>query len=747
AEKSNDPRAKILFTAAREGNVTQIKKLLDEGLDVNSGNAYGATALMFACSKGQKEVVELLLERGADPNLKDTFYSATAMAWAAMKQQQEISMTLLKAGCKDVDTALMLAAMASKAEDIKMIREEHEPSIASLRRVKNMPQMKADENLRKLFEDVEDALAQESPGKDTEPETKEPTWKPSAEELERYAGSYVLYPQDDSEIATFEENLKLAKDSGDWSKLSLAQISVNLGALSIQRDDTDASLTDVEKNQFKFAESTFVFEMDGEQAIALVVKADEAETRFRRLETENEIAAGSAESLAADLAVSSSDWPQFRGLGARGVAEGQNPPTHWNVPENKNVLWKTPVEGLAHSCPIILGDKLFITTAISDEDQAGLRTGLYGDVDSVEDNSEHRFEVHCYNKNDGKLIWKQLACTAAPKVKRHLKSTHANPTPATDGEYVVAFFGSEGLYCYTVDGEFVWKRDFGLLDSGWFFDSSFQWGFAASPIIFEDKVYIQCDIQEGSFVVALDISTGKDVWRVAREEIPAWATPSVLMTETGPQLVTNATNYARSYDPSTGEEIWRIGKNSEIACPTPFLAHGLIYVASGYRPIRPVYAIRPTAKGDISIEIDSKNSPSIAWSNQRSAPYMTTPVVYGDYFYTCNSAGVLECLNAKTGKRIYRKRIATSEATSFIAALLAADGHIYLPSEEGITLVIKAGPEYELVAENPTGESLHATPAISDGVIYLRSQGHLIAIKDGASKRSLAPATNVDERK
>ncbi len=724
--------AKRLFKAAREGNIAVVNELLDAGLDVNTANAYGANALMFACSRGQVEVVKLLLDRGANPNAKDTFYSATAMSWAAMKQHTGCALVLLKFGNPDSATALMLAAMSNDAESVEWILKNHRPELPTLQRVKAMPQVASEPKLAELFADVPGPEPKD-PGEIPTPETK--SWTPDARDLEAYVGRYALLPADLEKQQDFKDQFAAARESQDTSGLEIASVVVDLNNLSLQRDDSDATLKPKSEHEFEFGDSTFRFVLQDEQVKELLVTVDgETRSRFRRFDAPG-LSYGSAESLAADLEISSSDWMQFRGNGARGVAEGQNPPVRWNVPEKKNVLWKTPVEGLAHSCPVIVGDKLFLTTAISSGDQAGLRTGLYGDVDSVEDNSEHRFELHCYNKKNGELLWKQVANTASPKVKRHLKSTHANPTPATDGKYVVTFFGSEGLYCYTVGGELVWNKDFGMLDSGWFFDASYQWGFAASPIIYNGKVIVQCDIQEGSFLASFDVATGDEVWRREREEIPSWSTPIVVETEVGPQLVTNATNYARAYNPETGEEIWRIGKNSEIAVPTPFAAHGLIYVVSGYRPVRPIYAIRPTAKGDISDQIGSRSSPSMAWQNRRSGSYMTTPVVYGDYFYTCNSAGVLECLDAKTGKRIYRRRVATSEATSFIAALLAADGHIYLPSEEGITLVIKAGPKFELVAENPIGESLHATPAISDGVMYIRGGSHLFAIREEAAQK------------
>ncbi|MEM7561300.1 MAG: ankyrin repeat domain-containing protein, partial [Planctomycetota bacterium] len=423
-------QAKRLFKAAREGDLNVVKELLDGGIDVNTANAYGANALMFACSRGQVEVVKLLLERGADPNAKDTFYSATAMAWAAMKQHTDCAVLLLKSGNPDSATALMLAAMSKDTESVEWILKDHRPEVSTLQRVKAMPQVASEPKLAELFADVPDPEPKD-PAEEQAPSVE--AWKPESSELEAYVGRYALVPAEEDKLAGFEEQFAAAQRSQDTEGLEIASVVLDLANLSLQREENDATLKPSVEHEFEFGDSTFRFVLQDEQVTELLVSVDgETRSRFRRFDAPS-VSYGSAESLAADLAISSSNWMQFRGNGARGVAEGQNPPLRWNVPENQNVLWKTPVEGLAHSCPVIVGEKLFLTTAISSEDQAGLRTGLYGDVDSVEDNSEHRFELHCYDKANGELLWKQVANTTSPKVKRHLKSTHANPTPATDG--------------------------------------------------------------------------------------------------------------------------------------------------------------------------------------------------------------------------------------------------------------------------------------------------------------------------
>ncbi len=440
-----------------------------------------------------------------------------------------------------------------------------------------------------------------------------------------------------------------------------------------------------------------------------------------------------AESLAADRKVSSANWPGFRGNGSRGIAEGQNPPTRWDVTEDKNVAWKTGIPGLGLSSPSIWGDRLFVTSAINlDNPEQQLRTGLYGDVASVEEDSEYEFKVYCLDKNTGEIRWSRTANQAKPQVKRHAKSSHANSTVATDGKHVVAFFGSEGLYCYDNDGNLLWKKDLGTLDSGWFYDPSYQWGFGASPTIFENMLIVQVDIQKGSFVAALDVATGDEIWRTEREEIPSWSSPTVHPFDDVAMLLTHGTKAARGYDVRTGQLLWTLPKHSEIVVPTPFVAQNKIFVASGYSPIQPIYAIHPTARGDIGLEGNASTNEHIAWSYQRGGPYMPSPIAYGDYLYCCSNAGILTCYSLESGSEVYKKRLSTkvgSGRLAFTASPLAADGKLYLPAEDGRVLVVKTGPEFELLETNLGGEQVLATPAISEGKFYLRGKSHVIALE------------------
>jgi len=425
-------------------------------------------------------------------------------------------------------------------------------------------------------------------------------------------------------------------------------------------------------------------------------------------------------------AVSAQNWPQFRGPSATGVNEGLAKPVKFDAAKSENVRWKTPIPGLSHASPVVWGNKVFVMTAVSSGTDEK-RYGLFGDVAPVKDDPKHTYKLYALDKQKGTILWERIAWEGIPKIKRHPKSTHAASTPVTDGKYVIALFGSEGLYAYDLNGKLLWKQDVGVLDSGWFYDVDYQWEYASSPIIYKDLVIIQADIQKDSFVAAYDIKTGKLVWKTLRTgELPGWGSPTVYEGKTRAELVTAGAKAIRGYDPLTGKELWTLGPMAEIATPTPFAAHDLIFVTSGYRPVQPIYAIKPGGSGDLSLKDKATSSEFIAWSKDRGGPYMPTPIVYGDLFYTCSNNGVLTAYNAKTGERVYQERLGGSGG-AFTASPVASDGKIYLSSEDGDVFVVKAGPKYELLSKNPVGEVMMATPAISDGLLIVRTVSTLFA--------------------
>jgi outer membrane protein assembly factor BamB len=419
-------------------------------------------------------------------------------------------------------------------------------------------------------------------------------------------------------------------------------------------------------------------------------------------------------------------WPSFRGANAAGVADGQGAVADWDVATGHNVRWTTPIPGIAVSSPVVWGDRVFVTTAIGRGDQT-FRTGLYGDVAPVNDLSTHTWRVYAVDRRSGRVLWQRDVFTGAPKVKRHTKSSQASSTPVTDGRHLVAIFGTIGqLVAFDLDGKLLWTRDIGVIDNGWFFDPTYQWGHSSSPIIYKSSVIVQVDQQKGSYMAAFDLASGKPLWRTDRaSEISTWGTPAIVSGPRGDELVTNGTKI-RGYDPVTGKELWSLGPNSEITVGTPVVGKGITYVTGGYPPVRPLYAVRAGAAGDISLAKGQTASDAVAWSNDREGTYIPTPVLYRDILYTLNSNGILIAYNAATGERLYRARVGGGGA--FAASPVAADGRLYFASEDGDVFVAKAGPEYVELGKYSMNEVIMATPAISDGTIVIRTLGHLYGI-------------------
>ena len=294
------------------------------------------------------------------------------------------------------------------------------------------------------------------------------------------------------------------------------------------------------------------------------------------------------------------NWPQFRGRGASGLGSG-NPPTSWDVESGENILWKVETEGLGHSSPVVWGDRIFTTTAVNSEtDEPTLQTGwLGGTGKAAEDAGEWSWQVLCHDLNNGDLLWKKTVASGKPIIKRHLKASHANCSPATNGEYVIAFFGSEGLYCFDMDGELKWKKDFGRLHSGPYNAEKLEWGFASSPIIFDDNVIVQCDCLNTGFVSILDIATGDEFRRIERADVATWATPAIVNTENRLQVVCNGYKEMAGYDLETGEKLWWLAGGGDVPVPTPLFADGLILLTNGHGR-SPSFCISPSANGDLT---------------------------------------------------------------------------------------------------------------------------------------------------
>ena len=424
--------------------------------------------------------------------------------------------------------------------------------------------------------------------------------------------------------------------------------------------------------------------------------------------------------------VHAQNWTGFRGQNASGVSDGYKTAVVWDAEKSTNIIWKTLIPGLSHASPIIWGEKIFVITAISDESNVTFQAKDRG-IGLASDNAKHTWKIFCIDKRSGKILWEQTAYVGVPRAKRHVKATQANATPVTDGRYVVALMGSEGLYAYDMNGKLVWKQDLGVLNPGLYGDPTSEWGYGSSPVIYKDLVIVQADCHKQSFIAAYNLKDGKQAWRVERGEITSWSTPTIYEGKTRAELIANGGHFIRGYDPLTGKELWRFSDgDTEVKQQAPIIAQDLIIVAGGYPPGRPMYAFRPGANGNISLENGQEKNSFLAWRTIKGSPYTPTPIVYGEHLYVCADNGVFSAYNLNTGELIYQQRL----PSSFSASPVAADGKLYMPSEDGEVFVVRAGPKFALLATNSMGEALMATPAISEGVIYVRSQKFLYSIAE-----------------
>ena len=420
------------------------------------------------------------------------------------------------------------------------------------------------------------------------------------------------------------------------------------------------------------------------------------------------------------------DWPSFRGIQASGVSEGPGAPLKFDVKTGENVAWKTKIPGLGHSSPVIWGDVLCLTTAVSATGKGELKVGLYGDIAPAQDDGAHQWKVFCLDKQSGAVRWERTAREGPPRVKRHTKSTHANSTVALDAKHVVAMFGSEGLYAYDHAGQLLWSKDLGVLDSGFFRAPEAQWGFGSSPVIHEGRLVIQADVQKGGFLAAFDVATGKELWRTPREDVPTWSTPTVHTAAGAPQVVVNGWRQMAAYDLATGRQVWRLEGRGDIPVPTPVVGGGLAFLTSAHGGAA-TFAVRTDAEGDVSLPPGAASSDRVAWSVEKDAAYMQTPLLYGDHLYVCRDNGVLTVFEARTGRRVYQQRLGDG-STGFTASPVASAGRVYFTSEDGDVFVLRAGPEFELLARSSLGETSLASPALSEGRLFLRARNHVVAV-------------------
>jgi outer membrane protein assembly factor BamB len=415
--------------------------------------------------------------------------------------------------------------------------------------------------------------------------------------------------------------------------------------------------------------------------------------------------------------------PQFRGPRGDGVAYGTNLPVTWST--TSNVVWSCTIPGKGWSSPIVWGDRVFVTSALgpgsieAPKELGSVEEHIRGQTTT----DEHQYLLHCVDWRTGKLLWSRCAYKGVPPGSIHPKNTYASETPVTDGERVYAYFGNIGLFCYDMDGRAIWSRTWGSFKMDW------NWGPAASPALHGDLLFVLNDNQEKSFLVALDKRTGKDVWRVDRDEKSNWTTPLVWQNDLRTEIVTSGSGKVRSYD-LTGKLLWELRGMSGVTVPTPLAAEGLLYIASGcqHSSRRPVYAIRPGATGDISLQGDATSNAHIVWTQHRAAPYVTSPLVYDGLLYVLLDKGFLAAYDARTGEEVYGKHRFPTGKAAFTASPWAYDGKIFCLTEAGETYVVEAGPEFRVLHVNRLDEAALATPAVARDSLILRTLTKLYRI-------------------
>ncbi|MEM9594262.1 MAG: PQQ-binding-like beta-propeller repeat protein [Acidobacteriota bacterium] len=712
-------RGEALREAARGGDVDRVRELLAAGVDPDAPGQYGATALAFAADKGNVAIMELLIEKGADPNVHDTFYDSTPVSWASYNGHGEAVAFLLKNGATDWEPALNMAIFRGKTEVVRAVLDTVEVTPKALTAALGTAVQSESEEIVAILK---------AAGAKPPPPTE---FEMPAEVMARFAGTYAL----------------------ESTPQMLGQIEVNDGAMTFTfAGQPSLGLEAKDPKTFRAVGGfplEIRFESEGDTLKGFVLEQEGRPEPVRFLKVQDgpggqavaqaadappEVAPAADGQPAAAPPKGAADvhWPAFRGPNAAGTASG-SPPVSWDVTTGENVAFKTPIPGRGHASPIVWGNRIYVTTAVSSEEEGDFRHGLYGDVDVVDTgDAVYSWRLYALDKTTGEILWHRVAHEGEPRSAHHMKATQANSTPVTDGEHVVAILGSEGLFCWTVDGDLKWRKDLGDLHVGWFYDPSYEWGHSSSPILYDGMVIVQADLNRDPFIAAYSLENGEEVWRTERDNLPSWGTPTLFESEGRVELVTNGSHKIRGYDPKTGEELWHLSPNSEVTVGTPVVGHGLVFVSASYRPIRPIYAIRPGGKGDISLpDEDAESSDQIAWWTPRGGTYMPTPIVYGDHLYTNTNNGIIGCYDARTGEQKYRERIAGRSGAAFSASPVAAGGRLYLSSEDGDIYVVKAGGTFESLGSNDMGEVIMASPAISGDMLYVRTLGHLYGLAEG----------------
>ena len=683
-----------LFAAARAGELEQVRELIESGLPVDAEDRYGATALLMAAGNGHVEVVEWLLGQGADPDHQESFYGGDALQTAVFSGHLDVAAVLLRGGADNREAALHAALSRQNVELAQAAVESgpiYESELPRLRvRAASSPELTA------LLERAQ-----------TRPDPDPPTL--TEEELRRYAGNY--------EGVTSE---------------TTALVDVRDGKMWMAIDGAEAlALAPVAENGFASKDESVQASFWGRggtiEAIQLrLPRRPLIHLRHSVAEPVGASAYNAPPEVAAAADKETVNWPSFRGTNATGIGDGADVPTTWDAGKGENVMWQADLKGLGNSSPVVWGDRVFVTTAVAESIPQLIQTGLTGSGNSVDENVEHAWKVLAFDKWSGETLWETEVGRRMPLTRRHFKSSQANSTPVTDGEHVVVVFPTAGMACLGVDGEIHWGHELGGLNAGAFTDPGVEWGYASSPILYGSRAIVQVDVHDGQYLAAWELADGKQAWRVERDVAPSWATPVVLSTDDGDELIANGSTI-HGYDPDDGRELWSLGPNSELVIAAPVVGEGVVYVSAGYAPVKPIYAVRAGARGDLEVD-PNVGDEHLLWSHARGGAYMPTPLLYRGIYYVVHHNGRLVAYDAQSGEAIYKTRF--SQGGVFTASPVAVNGKIYMPTEEGHVYVIEAGPEYNELAVNEMKEPLMATPAVSEGILLIRTPTRLVAVSE-----------------
>jgi outer membrane protein assembly factor BamB len=419
------------------------------------------------------------------------------------------------------------------------------------------------------------------------------------------------------------------------------------------------------------------------------------------------------------------NWPQWRGPYANGVSPHGNPPVKWN--ESKNIKWKTEIPGKGHATPIIWDDQIFVLTAIKTDKKIESQKEVSaqpaqgqspGRTLSARTENVHKFALFAINRSDGSIKWHHTAREELPHEGAHPTGTWASNSPVTDGKRIYAYFGSRGLYCYDMQGKLMWDKDFGDMKI------KMSFGEGSSPALYKDKIVVNWDHEGQSFIIAIDKNTGKEFWKVNRDETTSWATPLIIERDGKTQVITSATKLIRSYDLATGQLLWESSGMTENAIPSPVAANDMVYLMSGYKG-NALQAIRLSeAKENIA------GSTALVWTLDKDTPYTPSPLLYGDILYfTRGNDSRLSCFDASTGEAYYTRQ-KLEKLGELYSSPVGANGKVYIASRNGTTKVIKHGTQYEVLATNKLDDSFSASPVIVDNELYLRGEKNLYCIEE-----------------